>query len=77
MPGRRIKRAILIDIHSVKACTPEMIEGYAKVDLLHEHIQAKKKELEKHNSGGGDKDSVLNVALLLSLMFLLLQKRLR
>lgn len=58
--GRRIKRAILIDIQSVKACTPEMLEGYAKIELLRKYIETKKEDLEKYNSEHDVEESVLN-----------------
>ena len=60
LPGRRIKRAILIDIQSVKACTPEMLEGYAKIELLHKYIEARKEDLAKFNSEHDVEASVLN-----------------
>ncbi|MCH8891196.1 MAG: mechanosensitive ion channel family protein [Myxococcales bacterium] len=60
IPGRRIKRAILIDIHSVKACTPEMLEGYARIELLRDYIQTKKEDLERYNIGRDVGASALN-----------------
>jgi miniconductance mechanosensitive channel len=58
--GRRIKRAILIDMHSIKPCTPEMIERYAKIDLLGEYIPLKMEELKEENLGVDAEGSVLN-----------------
>jgi len=47
--GRRIKRAIYIDMNSIKFCTPEMIEHYKKYQLLTDYIETKKGEIEKYN----------------------------
>jgi miniconductance mechanosensitive channel len=58
--GRRIKRAILIDMHSIKPCTPEMIERYAEIDLLGEYIPLKMEEFAQENVGVDAEGSVLN-----------------
>jgi miniconductance mechanosensitive channel len=58
--GRRIKRAISIDMHSIKPCTPEMIERYKKIDLLGEYLTLKMGELETANLGVDAEGSVLN-----------------
>lgn len=47
--GRRIKRAIYIDVNSVKFCTDEMIEKFKKVQYLKEYITEKEKELREYN----------------------------
>ncbi len=36
--GRRIKRALYIDLNSVKFCSPELIERLRKIDLVREFI---------------------------------------
>jgi miniconductance mechanosensitive channel len=55
--GRRIKRAINIDINSIKFCTEEMIEKYEKIKILSEHINSKREEIKAHNEKLGVTDS--------------------
>jgi miniconductance mechanosensitive channel len=47
--GRRIKRAVNIDIGSIKFCTAEMLERFRKIQFIAEYIERKKEELAKHN----------------------------
>lgn len=47
--GRRIKRAIYIDVNSITFCTPEMIEKYKKINHLREYVESKIKELDNYN----------------------------
>ena len=47
--GRRIKRAIFIDMHSIQVCTPEMIERFEKIELIGDYVHQKKLDLEKYN----------------------------
>lgn len=47
--GRRIKRSVLLDMHSVKFCTPEMLERFAKFDYLNEYIVETEKRLKEYN----------------------------
>ncbi len=47
--GRRIKRAIVIDMNSVKFCSDEMIKGFEKIHVLKDYMEKKEKELESYN----------------------------
>ena len=47
--GRRIKRAIYIDINSIKFCSPQMLDRLEKMKLLTEYIRKKKKEIGDFN----------------------------
>ncbi|MCH7685185.1 MAG: mechanosensitive ion channel [Planctomycetes bacterium] len=47
--GRRIKRAVFIDMHSIKVCTPEMIARFEKIELIGDYIQQKKRDLKQYN----------------------------
>ncbi len=47
--GRRIKRAINIDISSIRFCDEEMLERFAKIQYISEYIETKKIELEEFN----------------------------
>jgi miniconductance mechanosensitive channel len=47
--GRRIKRAIHIDMNSVTFCTPQMIERFERIALLRDHVQRRHAEIEAYN----------------------------
>ena len=47
--GRRISRSIIIDLDTVKFCTPEMIEKYKKFQLVSKYIDDKEKEITEYN----------------------------
>lgn len=48
--GRRISRSIIIDIDTVKFCTPEMLEKYKKFQLITKYIDDKEKEIAEYNN---------------------------
>ncbi len=48
--GRRIKRAITIDINSIKFCDEEMIERFSKIRYISDYVEQKKKEVAEYNS---------------------------
>ena len=59
--GRRIKRAINIEINSIKFCTPEMLQKLRKIEYLENHIEIKEEEIRKYNSDKNiTKDFLLN-----------------
>lgn len=59
--GRRIKRAIKINIASIKFCTPEMIERYKKFQVVREYVKERQDEIESWNSEHHiDKNELLN-----------------
>jgi miniconductance mechanosensitive channel len=45
--GRRIKRAVHIDLVSIRFCDEEMLERYRKVDILREYLDQRLGEIEK------------------------------
>ncbi len=47
--GRRIKRAINLDMNSVKFCSPELLDKLSKFQILQDYIPQKSVEIEKHN----------------------------
>ena len=57
--GRRIKRSVLIDINSIRFCTPEMVEKFARIHRIKEYVAEKQHELLEHNKRNGIDDSVL------------------
>lgn len=46
--GRRIKRAIILDMNSIKLCTVEDLTRLAKIDLIQETAQAKLEALQAY-----------------------------
>lgn len=48
--GRRIKRAINIDLNSIRFLTGDEIKRFERFVLLKEYIQQKRHELEEHNA---------------------------
>jgi miniconductance mechanosensitive channel len=47
--GRRIKRAVHIQISSIRFCAPEMIEDFKKIYLVKDYIIERQKEIEAYN----------------------------
>lgn len=47
--GRRVKRSIVIDQHTVKFCTSEMLERFRKIDLIKDYIDRTENELAVYN----------------------------
>ncbi len=56
--GRRIKRAINIDMKSVRFCDDAMIKKYKKIQLLKDYIDYKLEELAKYNKAHGIDETV-------------------
>ncbi len=47
--ARRIARAINIDQHTIKFCTPELLEKFKKIHILKGYVEEKEEELKKYN----------------------------
>ena len=47
--GRRIKRAIMIDMQTVKFCSAELLERLERIAVLKDYLADKKKELTRYN----------------------------
>jgi len=47
--GRRIKRAISINLRTIKFCSPELLERLSKYELITNYIEEKKTELSNYN----------------------------
>lgn len=59
--GRRIKRAIYIDIKSIKFCDPELLDKLSHLRLIKDYIEDKKTELAAyHQANQVDKQDVIN-----------------
>jgi len=58
--ARRIKRAIHIDVHSIRFADEKLIAKFKKIDLLKDYITQKELELEEHNTARNAKDHKYN-----------------
>ena len=59
--GRRIKRAIYIDIHSVRLCDDEMLARFGKIRYISEYIDKKLNELRAyHKDYAIEEEDLLN-----------------
>lgn len=57
--GRRIKRAVNLDMTSVKFCSQEMLDKFNKIDYLKDYLSQKAKELDAYNSNENIDNKVL------------------
>lgn len=48
--GRRIKRAVFIDMNSIRFCTPEMLDRFRKIQVLNTYIDTTEKRVEAFNA---------------------------
>lgn len=48
--GRRIKRAICIDMNTIKFCTKEMVERFSKIRYISQYMAQKTENIAKHNA---------------------------
>ena len=59
--GRRIKRAINLDISSIRFCDDRMTEKFKKIDLIQDYIARKEQELTDYNKANDiDNDVLVN-----------------
>lgn len=58
-PGRRIKRAVNIQIQSIQFCTPEMIDRFKKIQLVSDYIEKRQAEINQYNKENSVDGSVL------------------
>jgi len=57
--GRRIKRAIIIDMTSIRFCNNEMIENFRKIKYLTEYIDTTEEIISKYNQENQTDNSIL------------------
>jgi len=58
--GRRIKRAIVIDLQSIRFCDDEMLNKFKKMSLVSSYVQEKEQEIEKYNRQHDDEMLLVN-----------------
>jgi len=56
--GRRIKRAVYIDINSIKLCNDQMLEKFRNIHYISDYINEKEKELAEFNEANGIDNSI-------------------
>ena len=49
--GRRIKRAINIDMNTIRLCDEAMLERFGKIQLLGNYLKTKREEIAAYNAG--------------------------
>jgi len=47
--GRRIKRAVYIDVSTIRLCDEEMLARYEQFQLIGEYVRQKREEVERYN----------------------------
>jgi miniconductance mechanosensitive channel len=57
--GRRIKRSILLDMHSVKFCSNEMLDKFSKFEYLEDYIPKTEKRIKKETAENKRSESLL------------------
>ncbi len=57
--GRRIKRSIILDMTSIRFCTPEMIERFRKIKYLTEYIDKTEEVIRRFNEENKTDDTIL------------------
>jgi miniconductance mechanosensitive channel len=57
--GRRIKRSIIIDMTSIRFCTPEMLERFRKIQYLTDYIDSTEEVIKKYNEDNSTDNSML------------------
>ncbi len=57
--GRRIKRSLYIDLHSVRFVTPEVRESYKRYQLISGYLRQRQSEIEQYNAEHGIDTSAL------------------
>ena len=51
--GRRIKRAIYIDMNTIRFCTPQMLRRFAEIRYIADYMARKNQEVEQYNTEHG------------------------
>ena len=57
--GRRIKRAINIDMRSVRFCTSEMLERFKRYTLIRDYVEERQRQIDADNAARGLDESDL------------------
>ncbi len=59
--GRRIKRAISIDVHSVRFCDEQLLEKFSRISLISDYVKVRQEEIAEYNHTHNlDKNLIIN-----------------
>lgn len=59
--GRRIARTINIDVHTIRYCTPEMLEKYKHYSLIQDYLAHKEEDIKEYNKANHiDTSEIMN-----------------
>lgn len=59
--GRRIKRSLFVDLHSISFCPDQLLQELSKIEILKEYIEKKEQEITAYNADNpGAENSILN-----------------
>ncbi len=59
--GRRIKRSLFVDLHSISFCPDQLLQELSKIEILKEYIENKEREITAYNADNpGAENSILN-----------------
>ncbi len=59
--GRRIKRPLYIDLHSIRFCDEKLLTKLSRIEILKDYIKDKEQEISEHNTAHLDHErTVLN-----------------
>ena len=63
--GRRVKRAVYIDVTSIRYCDREMLERFSRIDRIKSYLETKQRELDEYqrDHAGHDADHVNDMQL--------------
>jgi len=57
--GRRVKRSVSINMHTIKFCTPQMLEKFRKIKYLSEYIEHTEERIKEYNESNNIDNSIL------------------
>ena len=57
--GRRVKRSVSINMHTIKFCTPQMLDRFRKIKYLTEYIGSTEERIKEYNEKNGIDNSIL------------------
>ena len=57
--GRRVKRSVSINMHTIKFCSPQMLEKFRKIQHLTEYIESTEGRIKEYNEKNDIDNSIL------------------
>ena len=47
--GRRIKRAVHLDMNTIRFCDSEMLDRFERIDLIRDYVSERRQDVDRHN----------------------------